>query len=383
MSVRIVHISSVHPWKDPRIFLKQCVSLAKHGFDVHLLTPDSLDEEHEEVRLHKVWSQDPAQMKKGLLRKLLRPYALFKKARALDPAIIHFHDPELIPWALAHRLMGYTMVYDVHEDNKTAIRHRSYIRKPFKSILSWAIGLIESMAHATMTTVLAEAYYERRFPKGVVVANYQQIPEQWLPDKKTGQPSDTKGQAHILYTGNIEIERGVIKYLDATRSLDHIHLHLIGRCYPHTFEKTKNAQQGLEARVHWEGVGSYVPFQRIIERYAERDWLAGLIVFPYSDHYKDTHPTKFFEYMAFGIPIIYTDFPEWKKLLEPLDVGLAVNPDNPQELVDALLRLEQEPLLWQKLSNNAIAQSKNFSWHHEAKKLTSLYNQLLEHHDRT
>lgn len=381
MSFRIVHISSVHPWKDPRIFLKQCVSLSEQGFDVHLLTPDSNDEKQEGVHLHRVWSQDPENMKKGLIRKLFRPYTLFKKARALDPDIIHFHDPELIPWALAHRMVGYELVYDVHEDNKTAIRHRSYIKKPFKAVLSWAIGLIESLAHATMPTVLAEAYYQRRFPKGTIVANYQHIPEHWLPEKKIGPPTDEQGRSHILYTGNIEIERGVIKYLEATRSLDQVHLHLIGRCYTHTFEKTKEAQEGLDGRVHWEEVGTYVPFQRIIERYAERDWLAGLIVFPYSDHYKDKYPTKFFEYMAFGIPIIYSDFPEWKKLLEPLEVGLAVNPNHPQELVEALLRLENEPQLWQRLSNNAITHSKKFSWNHEAKKLTSLYNQLLEHHD--
>ena len=46
-AMRIVHISSVHPWKDPRIFLKQCCSLAAQGFDVHLLTPDSLNEVRE------------------------------------------------------------------------------------------------------------------------------------------------------------------------------------------------------------------------------------------------------------------------------------------------------------------------------------------------
>ena len=109
MPMRIVHISSVHPWKDPRIFLKQCRSLAAQGFDVHLLTRDSLNEVHEGVQLHRVWNQDPAKLKKSILAKLLRPAKLFKMARSLKPDVIHFHDPELIPWALIHRAMGYTL----------------------------------------------------------------------------------------------------------------------------------------------------------------------------------------------------------------------------------------------------------------------------------
>ena len=381
MPMRIVHISSVHPWKDPRIFLKQCRSLAAQGFDVHLLTPDSLNEVREGVQLHRVWNQDPAKLDKSVWGKLMRPAMLFKMARRLKPDVIHFHDPELIPWALAHRAMGYTMVYDIHEDNMTVIRHRNYIPSYLKGVLSFLVGWIEGLTHSVMPTVLAEAYYQRRFPKGIVVANYHNIPVNQEEISLESGPVNAEGESHVLYTGNIEIERGVIKYLEGIRGTSNVHLHLIGRTYQRTFDKTLDAQKGIEERIHWEGVGSYVPFSRILGRYAERNWLAGLVVFPYSDHYKDTHPTKFFEYMAFGIPIIYTDFSEWKKLLDPLEVGIAVNPEKPAELVSAIERLRGDQILWQTYAQNALHHSKQFSWEHEAVKLTTLYNELSEHHD--
>ena len=213
MPMRIVHISSVHPWKDPRIFLKQCRSLAAQGFDVHLLTPDSLDEVREGVQLHRVWNQDPAKLKKSILAKLMRPAMLFKMARRLKPDVIHFHDPELIPWALVHRLMGYTTVYDVHEDNKTVIYHRNYIPSYLKGLFSFLVGWIEGLAHSVMPTVLAEAYYQHRFPKGIVVANYHNIPVNQEEISLESGPVNAEGESHVLYTGNIEIERGVIKYL--------------------------------------------------------------------------------------------------------------------------------------------------------------------------
>ncbi|MDC0979650.1 glycosyltransferase [Balneolaceae bacterium] len=379
--MRIVHISSVHPWKDPRIFLKQCRSLAAQGFDVHLLTPDSLNEVREGVQLHRVWNQDPAKLDKSVWGKLMRPAMLFKMARRLKPDVIHFHDPELIPWALVHRAIGYTMVYDIHEDNMTVIRHRNYIPSYLKGLLSSLVGWIEGLAHSVMPTVLAEAYYQHRFPKGIVVANYHNIPVNQEEISLESGPVNAEGESHVLYTGNIEIERGVIKYLEGIRGTSNVHLHLIGRTYQLTFDKTLDAQKGIEERIHWEGVGSYVPFSRILGRYAERNWLAGLVVFPYSDHYQNKLLTKFFEYMAFGIPIIYTDFSEWKKLLDPLEVGIAVNPEKPAELVSAIERLREDQILWQTYAKNALHHSKQFSWEHEAVKLTTLYNELSEHHD--
>lgn len=381
MPMRIVHISSVHPWKDPRIFLKQCRSLADQGFDVHLLTPDSLDEKQNGVQLHRVWNSDPAKLKKSILAKLFRPVKLFKMARSLKPDVIHFHDPELIPWALVHRAMGYTMVYDIHEDNMTVIRHRNYIPSYLKGLLSSLVGWIEGLAHSVMPTILAEAYYQRRFPKGIIVANYQNIYVKKLEISLESGPINIKGESHVLYTGNIEIERGVLEYIEGIRGTSNVHLHLIGRTYQRTFDETIDAQKGLEDRIHWEGLASYVPFSRILERYAERNWLAGLVVFPYSDHYQNKQLTKFFEYMAFGIPIIYTDFSEWKKLLDPLEVGIAVNPEKPAELVSAIDRLREDQILWQTYAKNALHHSKQFSWEHEAVKLTTLYNELSEHHD--
>ena len=376
MPMRIVHISSVHTWKDPRIFFKQCSSLAQKGFDVHLLTPDSSDEKRNGVQLHQVWNYDPAKQKKSILAKLFRPAKLFKMARNLKPDVIHFHDPELIPWALIHRMLGYTTVYDIHEDNKTVIRHRYYIPDPFKELLSLLIGWIERLAHSVMPTVLAEAYYQRRFPKGIIVTNYQNITVKKEGISLEPGPVNARGESHVIYTGNLEIERGVLTYMEGIRGTSNLHLHLIGRTYQRTFDKTLDAQKGLEDRIHWEGVASYVPYSRILERYAERNWLAGLVVFPYSDHYKYKHPTKFFEYMAFGIPVIYTDFTEWKNLLDPLEVGIAVDPDKPKELVSALDRLKGDKVLCETYAKNALHHSKQFLWDHEASKLITFYNEL-------
>ena len=62
-------------------------------------------------------------------------------------------------------------------------------------------------------------------------------------------------------------------------------------------------------------------------------------------------------------------------------MGIAVNPEKPAELVSAIDRLREDQILWQTYAKNALNHSKQFSWEHEAVKLTTLYNELSEHHD--
>ena len=57
-------------------------------------------------------------------------------------------------------------------------------------------------------------------------------------------------------------------------------------------------------------------------------WTAGLALFPDTPHYREKELTKFFEYMAAGLPIICSDFPVWRELVERHRLGLCVDPED-------------------------------------------------------
>ena len=46
----------------------------------------------------------------------LRSFRCFWLALKTNSKIYHFHDPELIPYAILLRLFGKKVIYDVHED---------------------------------------------------------------------------------------------------------------------------------------------------------------------------------------------------------------------------------------------------------------------------
>ena len=119
----IIHFSTVHLRNDVRIFTKECLSLAKAGFSVTLLAPgDGTTSLVDGVtcRSVKVPRSRALRMTVGQLRMM----AILFKVRG---DLFHFHDPELMPTALALRLMGRRVVFDSHEHIAKDLAEKSWL----------------------------------------------------------------------------------------------------------------------------------------------------------------------------------------------------------------------------------------------------------------
>lgn len=82
--------------------------------------------------------------------------------------------------------------------------------------------------------------------------------------------------------------------------------------------------------------------------------------------------------MAAGIPVIASNFPLWKEIVEVNNLGLCVDPLNPQEIGNAIARLlnnSEEAILMGKNGRKAVIEK--FNWEKENEKLLLVYNSLL------
>ena len=140
----------------------------------------------------------------------------------------------------------------------------------------------------------------------------------------------------------------------------------------------------IEATPGWEGV----EYHDWLERHAVRDLLSevcgGLVILAPTPTYKVSVPIKLFEYMAASLPVIASDFPLWRDIIERHRCGLFVDPTKPAEAADAmnwlLSHLEEAEAMGR--AGRAAVMSE-FSWHREERRLLGLYDRVLGSIHRT
>jgi len=91
--------------------------------------------------------------------------------------------------------------------------------------------------------------------------------------------------------------------------------------------------------------------------------------------YRYCLPNKMFEYIMAGVPVIVSNLPEMKKLVEQYDVGVVAKENNPKELAEAIIlasSLDKDYVQKQLNSVKSI-----YNWEEQEKILISLYRGVL------
>lgn len=89
-------------------------------------------------------------------------------------------------------------------------------------------------------------------------------------------------------------------------------------------------------------------------------------------------PSRLFEAIVSGKPVLASNFGELKKMVEKGEIGLTVNPENPDELCAAILEIKQQAALRKRFSENAKKLAEIYNWSSEEKKLLYLYDGLMQ-----
>ncbi len=389
---RVAHLSSHHQPIDNRIFQRECRSLADAGYAVHFVVRNANDEMRSGV--HIVAVKPP---RNRLERVTVTAFTVFRRALGTRAEIYHLHDPELIPWGFVLRLLGKTVIFDVHEDFAQAAGVRSWIPKPLRGVVARAWSGLAWLASKAFHIVIAERYYARSFPKSVKVLNYPH-----LERSQALRSVDRRGQAldriRLIYAGSVTISRGAELHARLATLLPGCLIHFCGNMSEATadairrasgdatigvidehgvmsWEKRSTRPEPEVSTIILEGVGYYVS-DRMVEALQE-PWTAGLSVFPYSEHYYEKELTKFFEYMAAGLPMIVSDFPNWRAIAESAECGFAVDPARLEDAAEKIRWLQDNPATRLAMGDNGReAVEKRYSWTSQRQNLLDFYGRL-------
>ncbi|HEX5056265.1 MAG TPA: glycosyltransferase family 4 protein [Gammaproteobacteria bacterium] len=368
-----MHLTTVHRRNDTRIRFRETATLAGRKEGCRLVVADGLGGERaEHFDIHDLGVPKGGRIGRAAFGSLRALRYLWK----LKPEVLHFHDPELIPLGLLLSVLGFRVIYDVHEDVPRQILDKYWLPLPVRQPMSWLMSALEWLggrlfaAIVTATPTIAE-----RFPgsKTVVVQNFPILSELSVPQAAVPY---SKRPPHFAYIGSITRVRGIeeiIHALGLLRAGYDARLRLAGDFAP------RELQQEMQALPGWH----HTDYLKWINREQAASLLgsvrAGLVVLYPIKNYPDAYPVKMFEYMSAGLPVIASDFPLWRSIVEGNACGLLVDPLDPKAIARAmqwLLEHPQEAEAMGRRGREAVEQ--RYTWESEKKKLLNLYSELLQ-----
>lgn len=368
--MKILHLTTVHPRRDTRIFYRECISLKKEGYDTYLLVADGLgNEEVEGVHVIDIGKE------KSRIKNFFIGYRkIIDQVKQLQPKLVHLHDPELIVVGRKIQKMGIPVVFDIHENIAVQILDKKYIPKLLRKPISSVYKKVEQYCIKNLHLIIAEHSYKdvytARGKSMTIVLN--------MPDLDHFRPYQTldRGGNEIFYIGGISNERGLDVTLAALKILKNkgvtFFMHYLG---PISKEKLAELDlNGIQDDIKFYGrMDSKKGFE------ISKSCAVGLSVLKPIKNYVGSYSTKIFEYMAIGLPVITSNFPLYKNVVEKYDCGFCIEPSSPEDLADSIVKLLHDPKLGQKMGQNGIkAVSEQFNWSFEKSKLANTYTSILK-----
>jgi glycosyltransferase involved in cell wall biosynthesis len=364
----VVHLTSVHDHTDHRIFYKECRTLAAAGFQVTLIAPKDTDEVIDGITVRAV-----APGANRVERMTRTVWDVYRAAVQLDADLYHFHDPELILVGILLKLRGRRVVYDVHEDMTRTMLRKGWLPAPLLPLMARAIAIVESVAVRLLDATVLVIPMERpafRTGRCVLVRNFP-IDREFPP---AGPPYRERSPLAV-YVGGIGVRRGakdMVRAMGLLPAVLNARLAIAGWFQPLTLENDLRALPGFE-RVDLLGNRSREDVATLLS-----EARIGLCMLHPVPGYPESYPVKLFEYMAAGIPVIASDFPLWRAIVEGADCGILVDPGEPAALADSLTFLLRNPELAEEMGNRGRrAMADRYHWGPEGRRLVALYDRLL------
>lgn len=368
----IVHFTTVHPRDDSRIRDKELSALhAAFGVTVAMYVQDGQANETDRRAGFSIMNTGPRQSR--IKRMTVGGWRMFQAVRRAKPLVAHFHDPELIPWALLLRFWGIKVVYDVHEDYPRQVIHNGRIPKWLRHALSPLIAITEGFSSMFFDgIVVVTDDIATRFPKHktVLVRNFPIFDELQPPSKR---PMNDR-PFEMTYIGTITQNRNIFRMIEAVASLrnSEARLRLAGKFSLEEDLKTAESMSAW-ARVKFDGWQSREGITQMLA-----DSRAGLVLLKPVPHEMVTLPIKLFEYMAAGIPVISSDFPLWRDIVDGAQCGICVDPMDTAAITGAMQWILDNPAEAEAMgARGRRAVKEVYSWESEQAHLVDFYSRRL------
>ncbi len=300
-------------------------------------------------------------------------YLLFAKA---DLLVANDLDT-LLPAHLAAKIRRKPLVYDTHEyfTGSPEVAHRPLRR--------WLWKGLERLLFPRQKTIITvnqsiAQLYEKEFGKKLnVVRNmprYRQ-PDQQITRKNLGLPEDK--HLILLQGSGINVDRGTEELIMAMRpehGIENALLLIIG---------SGNVIGQLKKQVNGENLGNRVwflpkmPYEQLIQ-YTSLATIGVSLDKPDSLNYLFSLPNKLFDYIMAGTPVLVSDLPELRRIVDKYQVGMISKNHDPAHIAACIKLMLSDPEQLSQWKTNCLDVAKELNWENEEQVIWRIYAGFLK-----
>lgn len=365
--LNVTVLTSAHPVADNRVHWREAVSLAEAGHDVTLIgveDPGRIDPRTTPVKVVQMPRRTRSE------RVTLGTVGTLVEGLKTRADVYHLHDPELVWTIPILKASGAKVVYDAHEDLPAQVLGKEYIPRALRPLASAvAKGLVALAGSATQVVAATETIASRFDPARVtVVKNYPRI------DGEAAPAGWLSRQPRAVYVGGMSEARGLRELVKATSCSEFPEGWRVSLAGPVADTLIAEVSRFPEwSRVDYAGVLSPNEARALVRRAR-----VGIVTFHPQQAHFDALPTKMFEYLAEGTPVVASDFPLWRSIVEKFDCGVLVDPQSPREIAEAVGYYATHQDVWERHSANAQeAVRAHLNWRSQEEQLLHVYQKLL------
>jgi len=359
---------------DAAVF-KMANSLAKHGYDVHLLVWDRqkniTDENKEMYHIHRFKLPAPYGSMLALLFLPIWWLYEFYFLMHQDAKIFHSCDLDtLYPAILASLIKGNILFYTIYDFYANHLPENPFYTKSLRDF----IARLEKfgIAFTKCLFIVDECRLEQ--VKGAKISQLEFIynsPPDYFNSQKHFDKECSPAHILIFYAGLIRWDRGLEYMIQAVKEIDRVKLVLAGKIIDkEIIDDCANGEriQYIGWIPTYEGVLEWTTRADILFRFGN----------PTHPKAKYESPNKVFEAMMTGIPILVNyGLGSASRIVEQENCGLIVPYGDINALKEAIIMLRDNPGLRRKLGKNGRkAYEIKYSWNRMEERLVKRYSEV-------
>src|SRR5699024_5208248 len=303
---------------------------------------------------------------------MLLMFKMIMLGRKYNTDVYHAHDLNTLIQGIVSaklRLKRKKLIYDSHEV-QTSRTHYNFekIYRIEKLLLKFVDKVI--VENDTRADYHNDLYSKRPTP----IHNYSELYNieevKAFPLREVYSiPEDTK---IVLYQGGMQEGRGLFKLLDAFKNIENGKLIMLGDGKERQNLLDYHRELKLENKVIFI---DRVPYQELRSYTKSADIGIQFLENTNFNHYSASS-NKLFEYLMAHVPVIGSDLPEIKRVIEEEQVGLIVQEANTVQLNGAIQILINDDELRTTLKGNTENAKRKYNWENEKRILNNIYSEI-------